>query len=346
MDKPILAVFDSEERYAHGFMEFVSNKADLPFQIHVFTEKDKFFAYSQKEEIECLLLSENVYEGDVEALNIPHVIILSESGECLNRSMLHINKYQSCEAIWKELMAYYLKETSHINSQTRTNLHHMKIIGIYTPVKRCLQTTFAFTLGQLLAKDAKVLYLNFEKFSGLSVMLKKSFQDDLSDLMYYFQCAREKFSLRLSSIVENSNGLDYVPPAEIYQNLCGIRGQQWLELFQEIERSSNYDYLILDLADGVLTDGVMDLWDVLRSCSLVYTITKGDGLAAAKVLQYEKVLKMMDYEDVLAKTKRLQFPVFRQLPVRFDELTYGDLARYLKEHVLPEILRQQEDENE
>lgn len=346
MEKPVLAVFDSEERYAHGFMEFMSHKTTLPFQIHVFTEEDKFFCYAQKEEIECLLISENVYQRKVEALHIPHVIILSESGDCLNQSLLHINKYQSCESIFKELMLYYSKETGRTSSQIRTNMQQMKIIGIYTPVRRCLQTTFAFTLGQLLAEDAKVLYLNFEKFSGLSVMLKKTFQDDLSDLVYYFQCAREKFSLRLDSIVEHINGLDYIPPAEVYQNLRGIRGQQWLELFSEIEKSSNYDYLILDLADGVLTDEAMDLWDILRNCSLVYTITKGDGIAAAKMLQYEKVLKMLDYEDVLVKTRKLQFPVFKQLPLHFDELTYGELARYLKEKIIPDIRTVQEEKDE
>lgn len=155
MDKPILAVFDSEERYAYGFMEFISNKSNLPFQVHVFTEPERFFAYSKQEEIECLLISENVYQREVEALNIPHIIILSESSDCLNKSLLHIHKYQSCEAIFREVMAYYTNEASHVMSCVRTNTEKMKIIGIYTPVGRCLQTTFSFALGQILSKKQK-----------------------------------------------------------------------------------------------------------------------------------------------------------------------------------------------
>ena len=111
-------------------MEFISNKSNLPFQVHVFTEPERFFAYSKQEEIECLLISENVYQREVEALNIPHIIILSESSDCLNKSLLHIHKYQSCEAIFREVMAYYTKEAGHVMSCVRTNTEKMKIIGI------------------------------------------------------------------------------------------------------------------------------------------------------------------------------------------------------------------------
>lgn len=205
----------------------------------------------------------------------------------------------------------------------------MKIIGIYTPVGRCLQTTFSFALGQILSKKAKVLYMNFERYSGLEALLKRSFQYDISDLVYYFQCAKEKLSLRLSSIVENIHGLDFVPPVQLYQSILGVHGQQWIELFAEIEKCSDYEYLILDL-----TDGVADLWDILRSCTHVYTITRGDGVSLAKMDQYERGLRTMEYEDVLAKTRKIEFPVFKEIPIRFDELTYGDLARYVKQYII------------
>ena len=341
MDKPILAIFDSEERYAYGFMEFISNKSNLPFQVHVFTEPERFFAYSKQEEIECLLISENVYQREVEALNIPHIIILSESSDCLNKSLLHIHKYQSCEAIFREVMAYYMKEAGHVMSCVRTNTEKMKIIGIYTPVGRCLQTTFSFALGQILSKKAKVLYMNFERYSGLEALLKRSFQYDISDLVYYFQCAKEKLSLRLSSIVENVHGLDFVPPVQLYQSILGVHGQQWIELFAEIEKCSDYEYLILDL-----TDGVSDLWDILRSCTHVYTITRGDGVSLAKMDQYERGLRTMEYEDVLAKTRKIEFPVFKEIPIRFDELTYGDLARYVKQYIIPDFAGEEEEGNE
>mgnify|MGYP000125617885 FL=1 len=113
------------------------------------------------------------------------------------------------------------------------------------------------------------------------------------------------------------------------------------QLFAEIEKCSDYEYLILDL-----TDGVADLWDILRSCTHVYTITRGDGVSLAKMDQYERGLRTMEYEDVLAKTRKIEFPVFKEIPIRFDELTYGDLARYVRQYIIPDFVGEKEEGNE
>ncbi|MDE7250653.1 MAG: hypothetical protein K2N82_12410, partial [Lachnospiraceae bacterium] len=205
------------------------------------------------------------------------------------------------------------------------------------PIGRCLQTTISLTCVQLIAKKYKTLYLNFEAYSGFGRMLNKHYENDLSDLMYYFECAREKLSYRLESMIETVNGLDFIPPAEIYQNLAGIRGNQWIDLFQEIEKTSEYEYLILDLSDVVA-----DLWDMLRNCEHIYTISRDDGLAMAKIDQYEKALEYMNYGDISVRTTKWKLPVFRELPARFEELTYGELAAYIKTEVFPDLLEKEE----
>ena len=333
MDKRLLAIFDSEEGYAYRLMEFITEKKNLPFEVYVFTNRDKFYSCAKTKDIECLLISENAYKQDVENLKIPHIIILSESGANINKALHHINKYQSCETILHQIMEYYTDQSEAIPMTFRTGLRKMQIIGIYTPVGRCLQTTFSLTLGQMLARQFKTLYLNFEIYSGFSKMLSREFNSDISDLMYYFNCAREKLVCRLESMVETIGGLDFIPPAQMIQNLNGIRGSQWLDMFHEIEKTSEYEYLILDL-----TDGIMDLWDVLRGCDHIYTITKGDGLAIAKIEQYEKILEDMNYGDITSKTTKWRLPVFKHLPASFEEMTYGELARYMKTQVFPDLL--------
>ncbi len=337
MNKKILAIFDGEENYAYRLMDFIGEKMNLPFEVYVFTDEDKFYSCSRIKDIECLLISESTYKREVDALQIPHIIILSESGKNLNKALHHINKYQSSENILHEVMEYYTDKTEILPAALRTGTAKMQIIGVYTPVGRCLQTTFSLTLGQMLAKKYKTLYLNFETYSGFSRMLNKHYGSDLSDLMYYFECAREKLFYRLESMVEQVNGLDFIPPAEIYQNMAGIRGDQWIDLFQELEKVSQYEYLILDLSDGVA-----DLWDILRKCSYIYTISRDDGLAMAKIDQYEKALEYMNYGDINVKTTKWRLPIFKELPARFEELTYGDLAVYIKNQVFPDLLREKD----
>lgn len=332
MNKKVLAIYDSEERYAYGLMEYFEERPGLPFRIHVFTDGVKFDSYQHKDEIESLLISEKSYSEELEKYNIPHIIILSESGTELNKTLHHINKYQSCENIYKEVLQYYTEHSNISFPNLRTNVKNMKVIGIYTPIGRCLQTTFAFTLGQLLSRDHKTLYLNFERYSGLSQMLKKQFDSDISDLLYYFECAKEKLAYRVDSIVENVNGLDFIPPAEVYQNLAGVRGDQWIELFMEMEKCTEYEYLILDM-----TDGMLDLWNVLRFCDVIYTISRGDNIALAKIAQYEKTIERTEYSPILGKTKKCSFPLFQNLPQKFDELTHGELAKFVKDRVLPDL---------
>lgn len=337
MNKKILAIFDGEESYAYRLMDFIGEKINLPFEIYVFTNEDRFYSCGKIKDIECLLISENVYKREVETLQIPHIIILSESGKNLNKTLHHINKYQSSENILHEIMEYYTDRSESIPVTLRTGLKKMRIIGIYTPIGRCLQTTFSLTLGQMLAKKYKTLYLNFEAYSGFARMLNRQYENDLSDLMYYFECAKEKLSYRLESMIETVNGLDFIPPAEIYQNLAGIRGNQWIDLFQEIEKTSEYEYLILDLSDMVA-----DLWDMLRNCERIYTISKDDGLAMAKIDQYEKALEYMNYGDINVKTTKWKLPVFRELPAHFEELTYGELAAYIKAQIFPDLLKKED----
>lgn len=333
MNKGVLAILDSEERYAYGLMEYFEEKNNLPFRIHVFTDRKKFCSYTSKDEIECLLASENIYEDDIEEFNIPHIIILSESGKCIKPTLHHVNKFQSCENIYKEILQYYTEHQDGSLAILRKNAKKLKVIGIYTPIGRCLQTTFAFSLGQLLGAEHKTLYMNFERYSGLSQMLKREFDSDMADLMYYFECAKEKLAYRIDSIALSINGLDFIPPVQVYQNLSGIRGDQWIELFLEMEKCTEYEYLILDM-----TDGMLDLWNILKYCDVVYTISRGDPLAIAKIEQYEKTLGCSDYSEILARTKKCCLPMFQHLPQKFEELTKGDLARFIRDRIMPDLL--------
>ena len=86
-----------------------------------------------------------------------------------------------------------------------------------------------------------------------------------------------------------------------------------------------YDYIILDL-----TNYVQGLYQILRQCSHVYTITRNDGMALAKIAHYENVLKELAYEDVLEKTRKCSFPIYRQLPVATEDLLYCELADYAR----------------
>ena len=235
-----------------------------------------------------------------------------------------INKFQNPDKI-VEALSESITDLSDWNFEEAATDTAVKLIGIYSPVKRCLQTTFALTMGQILAQEHKALYINFENYSGFGQMLRREFSMDMMDLMYYFRCAKDKLPLRLSSITQNINGLDYIPPMQSFAGVREANGKQWLELCEYLAGIGQYEYIILDLDDGM--EG---LFDLLRQCYKIYTITKEDSFAVAKISQYEQILRFHELEEIAEKTVKCRFPTFQEVPVNLELMTHGELAGYVK----------------
>lgn len=327
MRQKVFAICDTEEAYAVRLMEYMLEKVRLPYVFHLFTKAEELQKFMQREKVEILLIAESVLRMLREEYirrQVTQIFVLQESDEARSEGLCCISKFQSPIAIL-EALADSVPELSDWSAEEPASDTEVKLIGIYSPVKRCLQTTFALTLGQILSKEHRTLYMNFENYSGFGQMLKRDFSMDMMDLMYYFRCAKDKLSFRLSAILQNIGGLDYIPPG---QSLMGMReadGNQWLALCEYVARIGQYEYMILDLDDGL--DG---LFDLLRKCFKIYTITREDSFAVAKLNQYEQILKFNELDEIAAKTVKCRFPTFKEIPVALDSMTHGELAGYVK----------------
>ena len=122
----------------------------------------------------------------------------------------------------------------------------MEVIGVYSPVGRTMKTTFALTLGQILAKKRGCLYLNLEACSGFEYLLERSFDQTLGDLLYYQRLGSEQLITKMGSIVQSVNNLDYLPPVLSMEDIQSTTAQEWISLLQQIIDYSNYDVVILD----------------------------------------------------------------------------------------------------
>lgn len=234
-----------------------------------------------------------------------------------------ISKYQSMDAIADAILSMCLQE----DPASPAHLRHcgpMHIIAFYTPLRRTLQTTTALTVGQILARRCKTMYLNYEYYSGLRTRLGRTFRGTLSELVYYNDCARDKLPSRLSMMTENVGGLLVIPPAGSYQELQSVGKAQWIALLTSIEQMTDTEYLILDLTE---VDG---LFEILRHSSRIVTITRTDAISEAKMADYETLVKREGCEDILTSTMRLQLPVFNRLPADVTNLTHGPLAEFVE----------------
>ena len=321
MNNKILVIFDQEEDYAIRLSEYLRKKGNMPFQIQVFTKKEIFQKFNKKYKIDILMIAEASFFQEANEIKALCKVLLTDRGKCEMEGFSAIRKYQSSDKIWKEIVRLCDVESSLLFSERKKT----NIIGIYTPIGRCLQTSFALLLGQMLAKKKNVLYLNFEPFAGYGRFIKSNGKEELTNLMYFISNAKDKFFPQFQSSIRSVNGMDYIPPAYSFIDLSIITAEQWIMLIDIIITECSYDYLILDLSDNL-----QGLLQILENCDNVYTITRDDGISMAKINQYEKLVSETEYCGIIEKTKRFRFPEFRNIPFEMEQLPFCELAKYVK----------------
>lgn len=298
-----LWIADPEVLYARAFMEYVNLKKSHLFRVRMCTEKEQLEKIFSEEEIEILLISAEWYEFCKDLIRSECVIFLSEGSLPAGlRIYPAVYKYQSVENILREIMYYYSEQES--EARYFTGIHKdNRVIGVYSPVGGIGKTTFALALGQVLAENQNVLYLNLEECSGFKEFLGGSHWN-LTDLVYFLrQKNKSPFLYRLNSMVQKLDRMDYIPPCEFYTDFRQITVEEWQELLHLIRMQSSYDFVILDMGNILGHET-----DLLRQCDGIYVPVRKDIISQAKISQWMNGIQILDNMDVLEKIQKLELP--------------------------------------
>lgn len=324
----IMAVYDVDPFYANKFAEFANEREKTPFTAIAFTSLARLKSFTEKQEVELLLIGDEVSAEELEMIPAGQVIRLSETGIVVPDGTPSVYKYQASDRVLREVMAcYQVNETLEVMTLTGTMC---RIQGVYSPAGRCGKTGFIMTLGQVLAKTEKVLLLSLENFSVFSKLTGSEYTGTLSDLLYYFRM-NEYSRLRLGSVTYRLNDLDYVPPVAYSEDLKDVTGEELARLIQMIAKDGGYEVILLDL--GYFGKGAEAL---LELCSVIYTPVPGDAVSAAKADAWKDYLEVSGRSQLLEKTEFLELPKLR-IPVSaeryLEELLWGEMGDFVRELV-------------
>lgn len=329
MKKNIFAVCDLEVDYALNFMDYMNQKKNIPFEIQAFTTVESLIAYGKKIHIELLLISGKAMCRQVQELDIGKIVILSEGVHPpeLDRYP-SVYKYQASSDVVREVMACYGAEKAVAPAIFPVLKKTTEIYGVYSPLGRCLKTSFALTLGQILSKGRAVLYLNLEEYSGFEEMMGRGFDKNLSDLLYYVRQENGNLVYKMSGMVQTVNNLDYIPPVRTPDDIRGTAWEDWEKLIQEIVLHSNYEVLILDMGGAV--DGTFQMLDM---CSRIYMPVLSDPVSVSKIAQFENLVRIWDYPQILTKAVKVRPPFHggNVAPENYIEgLIWSELGDYVR----------------
>lgn len=321
----IMAVWDVDAGYAKRFADVVNQKEKVPFTVVPFTSLENLKEYAKEHVIEILLVSGTALPQQVKEIGAGTVLALAE-GEIVSSagSYPSVYKYQSADSVIREVMSHYCETP-------RPALvalgKRAKVIGIYSPVSRCLKTSLALTMGQQLARDEKVLHVDFEVFSGFGGLLGGDGKGDLSDVLYFFR--QESLSvIRLKSMLYNWKGMDYIPPVRYPEDLEQLTGEEAAGLMGRLASDCGYEYVIADLGQVIC-----NMIPVLESCDVVYMPVKEDGVSCAKLEKFEQYLDVSHRESLRERIMRVKLPYHNSFGRKDDymeQLLWGELGDYVR----------------
>lgn len=334
-ERNIFAVCDLEVEYAYHFMEYLSKKKNIPFEVRVFTSTETLLDFCDEHEVELLLISEKAMCDPIKEKKISQIMILSEgvAPDSLNQYP-SIYKYQSSNQVIREALACYGETQQSMPKALKIEKKKMEIIGIYSPVGRAMKTTFALTLGQIMAKNKGVLYLNLEEYSGFEYLLERTFDQNMGDLLYYLRQSAPNLMMKMNGMIQTVNNLDFLPPVLSPGDIQQTTLKEWLCLLQEIVDYSAYEAVILDLGDGV-----NDLYQLLEQCTQIYMPIRTDAMSQAKINQFESMLRLWDKMEVLEKIQKIKLPYYRTIHKGggyFDDLVWSELGDFVRELIRKE----------
>ena len=321
----IMAVYDVDACYAERFADVVNQREKVPFTVVPFTSLEQLKEYAKGHQIEILLVSGGALPEQLKEINAQAVVTLAE-GEIVSStgSFPSVYKYQSTDSLIREVMAYYCEKPQPVLVAVGKRA---KVIGIYSPIARCLKTSLALTMGQQLARDGKVLYVNFEVLTGFRSLIEGDGKGDLSDILYFFR--QENFGvMRLKSIVCDWKDMDYIPPVKYPEDLEQLTGEEAANLVECLASECGYEYIIADLGQVICS-----MVPVLEKCNIIYMPVKEDGVSSAKLEEFEQYLDVTRHEDLKQRILRVKLPYhssFGRRDTYMEQLLWGELGDYVR----------------
>lgn len=300
MESRNLVICDREEGYAEAFAHYIMRKKELAFQVQTCSDLSHLLKLKEKEQIDYLFISSSYPPEDRKKANAGKVFVLTgESSSALAEEETAVYKYQSGEELLSELIRECSTKGHAENIFLKTvRKKQAKVIGVYSPVHRIGKTSYALRLGQRLADEANVLYLNLETYGGVGGHFSGEGQN-LSDVLYYARQEEGNLGLVLTTIVGHKGKLDYVAPIQVSEDIKSVSGEEWIELIEKIMEQSIYEILILDMDDGI-----REIYRILRVCSEIHMLTADDEISQSKIRQFEEELALLGHEDVRRKIIR------------------------------------------
>ncbi len=299
MKKVTVAICDVHDTYRERLAEYLMHKRAGQLKVYTFSSKKLFLQEEQKTSFDIILFGQGFETAKADAKEDSLWILLSEEPDWPREKEPAVFKYQSAEEILRIAFEHYLKLGRTDPSVCRRK---KEVIGIYSPTRSRLQTPFALTMAQILAKEKRVLYVNMGEWAGFGAWFDEEYHRDLADLLYLISGYGNQVQGLLESVLHSMNRMDYIPPMADAQMLCQVGAEDYQALLTLLVEKTDYEVILLDF--GIMIPGFFRLLD---QCTRIYGVIDQGALAMGQRRQFEEGMIKSGAEHLAEKMEYVSF---------------------------------------
>lgn len=298
-------IFDTDAGYAKKLTEALIRQGSSPEKTLYFDSEEALSLYSSENPVDTLILPKN--SGDfAESIQAERKIYLSEvRGYTSIRGVPTVFKYQPARQLTEEILKAAAAGRSS-GEKPLTGLSARSLLSVVSPVGRSGKTSFAFTLGQLLSADSKVLYLNLEPIGGFEGFLSECKARTLSEVMYTYETDPEMLKDRngFSALTGNFHGMEYLLPVSVPGDISRAEPRRLAEFIEAVSEAGAYDIILLEPGQDYR---FLDVF--LPMSRKIYLMTRTDPVSNAKLETFRQYLKAFPDEDLNGRTEEVLLPM-------------------------------------
>ncbi len=308
MTKLRFVLGDKDDRYLKRLSDYITFRYGDKIELYTFTEKQLLNSFLTEHKANGVFVGKGFMEVRKYVASAACFAYLSEGIETENYedTMIFV-KYQSADALVKEMIALCSEQVSEVYPGKHTN-GNGKVILFESPVGGVGTTlTAAACAYYFTGQGKKTLYLNLEEFGSVKGIFQGDGRFEFRDAVYALKSRKTNLHLKLESIIrEDDTGVFFIEPCSQPVDLQSFTEEEARRFLKILSEEEDFDAVIID-RNSRLDSMSYKLREIADDIVLV---------AAEQRMQNEKIQKLM--QAIKLEEEKLQLKICDKLQILYN----------------------------
>lgn len=291
-----VAICTTDVQYSERISFYFQKHYYDKFSWNLFSDFSYFSEFVESQSVDIILIGREM-EAAAEALAEKNngesvwVSLVDDIDDEVPHGFFRLQKYAGIDRIYRDLLeAYSGKEHIHYRSAAIAN-DKTTIYAFVSASGGTGTSTLAVAAAKYYARLEKVLYINLENIGVVQPSLSGEKRTGMDEIIYTLKSRRKALELKLESAVSrDKSGVYFFETGENPLDMISLTSEDMKELFTAVQRTREYDKVILDVGNGL---GEKDIACMTFAGRIVVTL-EDDVLAREKLERYLKALQAIE----------------------------------------------------